>query len=726
MEKRVWGKDLQRVIQYNLQVRDTGSMEPEEMAEDARRLGADAVVLNVGGIYAWYESKVPGHHINEFLPEGRKLLEELIDACHRRKIAVIGRFDFSKAEDRVYLEHPQWFVKDPQGKPVIYGGQRMGAWSLLVSTCINGGYRREAFAGRVLEEALRLLKLDGVFFNAPHMEDCWCENCQRKYQKMYHKELPKEKSQWEKDWKRRCLQENMEFLYRKIKQTHPPLPVVMYYSTYSEAGMELPEDLESKYRAADLICTEAQDILSAGKAALPYRWKPVLNMKLGRLLDGSPPPFGIIHSCTGMDWRHTGLPAAEHEYWMSQIPASGGQLWHSLTGFGKTITDRRMLETVRRVNEKAAISNRWMKDASPAADVLLLWDGGKPGLDMAKAFLECHICFELLNVSMVSPEWLSKVLAVALPDGVKPDAALARLLEEYVRQGGNLLVERTDTAPWPELETLMGILLETSCAGELQAAYGVLDAHFSPAVSEDIVPDESLSVIVPEDLGPEPRLGETRFLPVRGRYLCVQPEQGTMTLMTLVPPFAPPDGVGAPPERASFPVERTKIPLALYRTLGKGAVTSVCFALSALVVQIGLEDQKLLLEQLFRTLAGKGKEVLAEKLPDGVHLSVWKKEQQGKRIWLLQLVNGTGERPLREGTPLRQLEVSLRVPADRCWRAASVLEHHPVTAVQTGDRLKLCLSGLDVWDLIVVEEEEDHGVVEEKTLSNDTEQSAGH
>ena len=66
------------------------------------------------------------------------------------------------------------------------------------------------------------------------------------------------------------------------------------------------------------------------------------------------------------------------------------------------------------------------------------------------------------------------------------------------------------------------------------------------------------------------------------------------------------------------------------------------------------------------------------------------------------------------------------MPADRCWRAASVLEHHPVTAVQTGDRLKLCLSGLDVWDLIVVEEEEDHGVVEEKTLSNDTEQSAGY
>ena len=195
MEKRVWGKDLQRVIQYNLQVRDTGSMEPEEMAEDARRLGADAVVLNVGGIYAWYESKVPGHHINEFLPEGRKLLEELIDACHRRKIAVIGRFDFSKAEDRVYLEHPQWFVKDPQGKPAIYGGQRMGAWSLLVSPCINGGYRGEAFAGRVLEEALRLLKLDGIFFNAPHMEDCWWENCQRKYQKMYHKELPQKKSQ---------------------------------------------------------------------------------------------------------------------------------------------------------------------------------------------------------------------------------------------------------------------------------------------------------------------------------------------------------------------------------------------------------------------------------------------------------------------------------------------------------------------------------------------------
>lgn len=120
MQKTAWWQTGMKVIQYNLQVRDTGKMNPEDIARDARGLGADAVVLNTGGIYAWYESRVPFHHINEFLPEGRDLLKKLIEACHKEGVYVIGRFDFSKAEDEVYLQHPEWFVKDPDGKPVIY------------------------------------------------------------------------------------------------------------------------------------------------------------------------------------------------------------------------------------------------------------------------------------------------------------------------------------------------------------------------------------------------------------------------------------------------------------------------------------------------------------------------------------------------------------------------------------------------------------------------------
>ena len=41
---------------------------------------------------------------------------------------------------------------------------------------------------------------------------------------------------------------------------------------------------------------------------------------------------------------------------------------------------------------------------------------------------------------------------------------------------------------------------------------------------------------------------------------------------------------------------------------------------------------------------------------DGVHLSVW--EKQGR--WMLQIVNGIGERPLRTANACGNLEIALR------------------------------------------------------------------
>ena len=100
--------------------------------------------------------------------------------------------------------------------------------------------------------------------------------------------------------------------------------------------------------------------------------------------------------------------------------------------------------------------------------------------------------------------------------------------------------------------------------------------------------------------------------------LYVKKNDGAKIRMTLVPPFAPADGVGAPPERASLPVSRTRIPLILDNTVGKGRVVSCFFGLSGLIRQIGLEDWKILFENCLSYLAdGKG-EAEARELPEGV------------------------------------------------------------------------------------------------------------
>ena len=82
MEKNVWWKEPMRVLQYNLQVKDTPLMDAKKLAEQTVELAANVVVMNVGGIYAWYKSEVPYHHINEYLPAEGDLLADLIEEFH--------------------------------------------------------------------------------------------------------------------------------------------------------------------------------------------------------------------------------------------------------------------------------------------------------------------------------------------------------------------------------------------------------------------------------------------------------------------------------------------------------------------------------------------------------------------------------------------------------------------------------------------------------------------
>lgn len=164
MNERLWWQKPLRVIQDNLQVKDTPLMDPKRIAQDISDMAANTFVVNVGGIYAWYQSRVKYHHVNEYLPKDRDLLREIIDECHQRDIRVIARFDFSKTDDHVFQEKPSWFVRNIDKTPRIYGKDRPGNWSLLLSTCLNAGYRNDELAVPVIKEVLDLYDIDGIFF----------------------------------------------------------------------------------------------------------------------------------------------------------------------------------------------------------------------------------------------------------------------------------------------------------------------------------------------------------------------------------------------------------------------------------------------------------------------------------------------------------------------------------------------------------------------------------
>lgn len=48
MDQRPWWKKPLRVIQTNLQVKDTPAMNPAKIAQDIEEMGANVLVMNVG------------------------------------------------------------------------------------------------------------------------------------------------------------------------------------------------------------------------------------------------------------------------------------------------------------------------------------------------------------------------------------------------------------------------------------------------------------------------------------------------------------------------------------------------------------------------------------------------------------------------------------------------------------------------------------------------------
>ncbi|TDF96259.1 hypothetical protein [Paenibacillus piri] len=668
-----WQKPL-RIIQPNLQIKDTALIDPQKLASQMKEMGANAIVFNVAGIYAWYPTRVPFHTVNEYLPQSFDLLKAVIEACHKEGLRFIGRFDFSRAEDSIYLQKPQWFAKKTDGEPEIVGLYRPGPWSMLMNTCINGAYRNEAVALPVLDEVISNYDLDGIFFNAPGYSDCWCEACRQKYAAKYGQPLPANKKEFAEDWASTCMRDNMDKFYSLIKNKNKDIPMILYYNLYHD-------NLFDRAETTDMLCTEPQDILSLGHHHIPEFWKPALSIKLGRSLPDRPTPFGIVHSSPGMDWRHTGLPPAEYRFWLSQIPAHGGSIWHSLTGIPDTIGDKRILEIVAAFNADVKQVESDMDGAAPLSQVALMWTADPSAEGMADGLINKQVPFDVLLTEQAVPERLAQYKALIIPEGMKYTESFVDIISAYVEQGGCVIVE--GAVPKNEkLLALLGIGNDIYVSQSLTASYLRFEGQGNPL---------------------QKGLEQTELIAHRGKVAYVTPAgERTQVLATLVPPFSPLDAVGRPPERASLPVSHTELPLALTNKIGRGIALYMPFSLSHLINEYKLVEHYQLLANAVDYALGDEPLIEVTHMP-GLQITLFEKEGHV----LIHLVNGAGRRPLTANIPLTQIEVKLRLPGGGRVKAVQQLISGEALSYRTDEAgaVSFTVPSLLVWECLRVETE---------------------
>lgn len=667
---KLWWQKPLRVIQPNLQVRDTQLINPQKLADQMIEMGANTMVFNVGGIYAWYHTDVAFHTENEFLAAG-DLLHEVIEACHERDIRFIARFDFSKAEDRIYLQRPQWFVRDSHGESKTVGSKRPGQWSLLMSTCINSAYRNEAVAIPVLDEVMTKYKIDGIFFNAPGFIPCYCEGCRKKYRTIYDQELPTDPQHYDKSWASTCMRDNMDKIYDFIKAKNKEMPMILYYNLYRD-------NLYDRAETTDMLCTEPQDVLSLGHKEIPEFWKPALSIKLGRSLRDRPNPFGIVHYSPGMDWRHTGLPSAEYLFWLSQIPAHGGQIWHSLTGIPDTIGDKRIIKTVSILNDMVKKVEEEMDGALSLSQVAIMWNADRSAEGWADGLINKQIPFDVLLEVQATVDQLQNFKVIIIPDKFSYTQVFVDNLSAYIQQGGNVIVEGKVPNQFIELFQMLGIDNDVYTSESLIASYLRFEGINNPLQNN---------------------LEETELIAHRGNVVYCTAKDGVKVLATLVPPFSPLESVGAPPERASLPVSHSDIPLCTINNYGQGKVLFLPFSLSHLINEYKLEEHYILLSNTIDILLGEDKFIQVSNY-QGLQLTVFKKEQH----IIVNLVNGAGRRPLSSNIPLHDITITLQLKSHEIvQKVRGLISDQELVFTQKGQNLVFTLSELKVWESLLIE-----------------------
>jgi len=238
-DPRQWWRQDYRIVQTNLREIDVRES-PREMARAIREFGGNVIVSNVGGIVAFYPTKLEYQYKNPYLTGD--FVGEMIEASRAEGLAYLGRFDVSKSMKPAYDAHPDWFILNRDGTPREYEG--------TYAACPNGGWTNH-YAELILQEALTKYKPDGVFFNLGGFVGtdysnvnhgiCVCENCRRAFRDAYGKELPKVEGFADPAWRdyldfqERTSQSMAELASRVADKLIPGVPLLRW-DGYEQVG----------------------------------------------------------------------------------------------------------------------------------------------------------------------------------------------------------------------------------------------------------------------------------------------------------------------------------------------------------------------------------------------------------------------------------------------------------------------------------------------------------
>jgi len=661
-----------------------------------KRTEVQGVIINAGGIVAYYPSKFPLHHRAQFL-NGRDLFGELTLAAHDDGIVVLARMDSNRAAEDFYRAHPDWFALDAEGHPYRSADKYVA--------CINSPYYDEYLPG-VVREIVERYRPEGVTDNSwaglGRDSICYCANCERKFRVKTGKPIPRRADfddptyrQWIM-WNYERRIEVWELNNRTTRAAGGPDCIWSGMNSGSVSGQA------RSFRDLKEICSRAHIIMLDHQRrddSSGFQQNGDTGKLVHELLgwDKLVPESMAMYQNARSSFRLASKPAPEARMWMISGFAGGIQpWWHHIAAYHE---DRRMYRTAEPVMRWYKANEQYMVNRQPVATVGLVWSQRNtdfygrnqaenlvdaPYQGFMQALIRARIPYLPVNADHIGRDGQSLAVLILPNLGALSDAQCAAI-RRFVERGDSIIATGATSLynEWgePRPDFALADLFRTH-AGKARPAFSAQTRHTYLRLPP--VPSGERHPVL---AGFE----ETDILPFGGELEALRTDEGVIVPLTFIPEFPI-----YPPETAWMRQPKTDIPGLVLN----GRVAYMPADIDRRYTRDLLPDHANLMANLVRWAAA-GNLPLSVEGPGLVDCHLYR--QPGRLI--LHIVNltstGTWRSPIDELILIGPFTLRVRVPQGVSGRRAQFL----VSAAQSDVPVKDGLAVIEIKSVL------DHEVV---------------
>jgi hypothetical protein len=658
-----WYSTMRRCGQINFNETDPLTMDANAWMDYWASLKVNAVLLNGGGIVAFYPTEVPYQHRSEFLGS-RDLFGEMAAAARKRDIRVVARMDCNYAYQEALEAHPEWFERNRDGSV-----RREPECPWLFKTCMFSTYFTEQMPA-IYREINQRYAPNGFFTNGwpstGPLEVCYCAACE----KIYRNEIggvPPESTDAQSPVYRKYYAVYMDRIAEIWKSWNDIAREKNQNSVYVGnlgGGLRTVKDVKRLGEVAAWFNADHQ-----GRADNTPIWSCAEQGRVAQSVMGGRTITNVIGAYSDSQplWRHSSKPAAEATLWMAQVTASGMVPWYHW--LGGSPQDNRWREPGRLFYDWLAQNEPHFRNRRSLANIAVLYpqstiafyrSEGKPErrlngmvIDAVEyieglyyALLEGRFLFDFVHQENLTPQTLKPYRVLLIPNAAYLRDSECEAIRRYVAAGGSIFAS-FETSRYNEwgtgredfgLADLFGVHVAGDVIGPYRNSYMHMDRPHP--VLEGFVETQILP-------GPEFRVSVGHM----------EPRVLDLSVIPYYPAF--------PPEMVYARKTHTQEPAAVFRELRNSRVVYFPGDICRTAWRSGSPDLTHLISNSVHWLLGQNATPVKVEGKGLMEIFGWETEP-GFALHILNYTNPNATRPfIREFYPIGPLHVQFAPPAGK-------------------------------------------------------------